>query len=388
MPENRFHELLGLPEELSDPDYYQLLGVERSQTDTAAIEAKFKEQMTRLQHNENPRHKEFIEFLKGELKRARGILTDASRRKEYDQEVAEERADELRKILSHMLVDGKLSSVAEVSVLNEGRALGLEGAFIRRIVDEELQKAGAKRVSSNGVTHQTQLDLNKKAQEFARQVQDARLQAKVAEMRARLADSVRKQAQQQADMAEAKAREAANRAKIAEVDRRRAEQAMAAVTKKKREAEALARKAITREQLAAAKERMSEQERRALEKSYEETQARFQAYVNAANEELEEIRERGIRWPRLAESYACLFAAALAADALRAISPSAAKSASASAESLFAKVPGLPPQAIPLIGIALLVVPLHVLAGKKASLYVAPLLAMIALALAAGLLRG
>ena len=90
MPENRFHELLGLPEEVNDPDYYQMLGIERTVTDAAAIEARFKEQMTRVQHIENPRHKEFIEFLKGELKRARAILTDDGRRKEYDAELAEE----------------------------------------------------------------------------------------------------------------------------------------------------------------------------------------------------------------------------------------------------------------------------------------------------------
>jgi hypothetical protein len=401
MPENRFHELLGLPEELSDPDYYQLLGVDRAQTDSATIESRFKEQMTRVQHIENPRHKEFVEYLKGELKRARAILTDGERRREYDAELAEDRADELRKILSHMLVDGKLSNVAEVSVLAEGRTLGLDGAFIRKVVDEELEKAGARRVSTNGgATHETQLHLNRKAQEFARQVQDARLEARLAQTRAKIAETHQKKAEEQALAVARKAREAqaqvqvvkevardaAQRAKIAEVDKRRAEQQVQAVTKKARDAEALARKAITREHVAAAREKMSEQEKRRLETQYRETETRFQAYVDASNEELAEARSGVTRWQHLAFSYACLFLALGAGGAIPSVAPGIASRLKTALEPHLAKAGAVPHTLVPLVGVAVLLVPLHLLAGRKVPLFVVPLLAMMAFAVVAGVL--
>ena len=86
MTENRYHDLLGLPEEVEEPDFYQLLGIDRKSLNGETVDSSFKSQMTKLQHIENPRHKEFIEFLKGEIKRARTILTDPGRRQHYDQD--------------------------------------------------------------------------------------------------------------------------------------------------------------------------------------------------------------------------------------------------------------------------------------------------------------
>ncbi|NUN48559.1 MAG: hypothetical protein HUU15_07000, partial [Candidatus Brocadiae bacterium] len=326
MAENRFHELLGLPEEVTDPDYYQLLGVVRTEKDAALIETRFKERMTRVQHIENPRHKEFLEFLKGELKRARGILTDEARRAAYDRELSEERVQELRKVLSHMLVDGTLSSVAEISVITEGQNLGLEGTFIRQVVDEELKRAGARRVSANTNGQEQQAALNRKAQEVARQEQQARMAARIAEQRARMAESQMKAAEVQVQAVAAKARELHNRAKIAETDRRKAEQQVQAVARKARDAEAIARKAVTREHLAAAKVQMSEQERKKLEERFAEAEGKMQAFAEAAREEAEALREHGLKWNRLALCYASLCAALVAGAALPSMAPGAAES--------------------------------------------------------------
>ncbi len=224
MPETRYHELLGLPPEIEDPDYYQLLVVERSVTDAPAIEARFKEQMTRLQKIENPRHKEFIEFLKGELKRARGVLTDPSRRAEYDQQVLLERGEELRKILSHMLVDKQLSASAETSVQAEGRKLGIDPWAAKKIIEEEIQKAGAKRVANKSSDKGTQIMSDRRAQEVAREMQEARIQARIAQ----------------------------SRAMAAEVRQGRAEDESRAAVEKARQAQVLARRAITAEQVATA----------------------------------------------------------------------------------------------------------------------------------------
>jgi hypothetical protein len=392
MAENRFHELLGLPEEVSDPDYYQLLGIDHSLNDLAAIEARFKEQMTRVQHIENPRHKEFLEFLKGELKRARAILTDEGRRREYDQELADERGDELRKILSHMLVDGTLSSVAEVSVLSEGRNLGLEPAYIRQVVDEELKKAGAKRVSFNGGgATEAQGAANRKAQEVARQAQEARMAARLAETRARIAETHKKKAEEQVAAVMIKARQAEIHKKKAEeqvqVVQKQARQQVLVVQQKARLAEESVRKALTRERAAAARQRMSEQERKELEEESKESQVRFQAFVEASKEELEAVRDSSVSWQRLAGSYAALFFALVAGGAWSGLYPGSAGRARAAMEPLLARAGSIPHPLVPLIGVGLLLIPLHLLTGRKVPLFIVPLLAMLALALAAGLLR-
>ncbi|MEK7468820.1 MAG: hypothetical protein AAB074_15700 [Planctomycetota bacterium] len=404
MPENRFHELLGLPEEVSDPDYYQLLGVPRSENDAAAIEACFKEKMTHVQHIENPRHKEFLEFLKGELKRARSILTDEERRGEYDRELAEERGDELRKVLSHMLVDGTLSSIAEVSVFREGHNLGLSGEFVKQVVDEELKKAGARRVSvatgTNG--HQTQVLMNQKAQEVARQMQEARMAARIADTRAKIAETHQKKAEEQVQVVLQKARvaevqkkqavelaqETRERARQAEIHKMRAEQKVQAVTQKAREAETLARKAITREHLAAARHKMSEQERKQLEAGMKEAETRFQAYVEASNEELESVREKGMAGRRLTMCYALLSMSLVAGAALPKYVPGAASAITKLLEPYVSRVSGIPHAALPLIAIAILLPTLHWLAGTRATGFFAPLLVILALAVAAGVLRG
>ncbi len=418
MAENRFHEILGLPEECTDPDYYQLLGIERTLMDAPSIEAKFKERMTRVQHIENPRHKEFIEFLKGELKRARGILTDTGRRAEYDRELAEERGEELRKILGHMLVDGALSSIAEVSVFREGHNLGLDPEFTKRVVDEELKKAGARRVTaavSGANGHQTQVLMNQKAQEVARQAQEARMAARLAEARARMAETDKRRAEQQVVAVSEKAREAVNRmqlaetekkkaqqtamavaekaraaatrAQIAETDKKRAEQTVQRVQEKARAAQEMARKAINREQMLAMRQQMSEQARRRLEEQFTEAEARLQAYVEASNEELESAKQDGVKWQRLTGAYAAIALALVGGAAMPKYVPAAAEAVHRILDPHLARAGSIPHAVLPLAAAAVMLLPLHWLAGKRSTGFYAPLLAVIALAALAGMLR-
>lgn len=417
MAENRFHELLGLPEDVTDPDYYQLLGVERSVTDASAIEAKFKAQMTRAQHIENPRHKEFVEFLKGELKRARGILTDAGRRAEYDRELTEERGEELRKILGHMLVEGTLSSIAEVSVFREGHNLGLTPEFVKQVVDEELQKAGARRVAtaSGANGHQTQMLMNQKAQEVARQVQEARMAARLAETRAKIAETDKRRAEQQvqglsekareaaqrAKLAELekekakqtamavaeKARQAANRAQIAETEKKRAEQTVQRVQQKARQAQEQARQAINREHMLAMRTQMSEAARRKLEEQFTEAEARLQAYVEASQEELESAKQDGVKWQRLTGAYAAIAVALVGGAALPKFAPAAADAIHRVLDPHLSRAGNIPHAVIPLALLALVLLPVHLLAGRRSTGFYAPLLAAIACAALAGMSR-
>ena len=374
MAETRYHELLGIPADVTDPDYYQLLLLDRAVSDGAKIEAAFKVQMTHLQHIENPKHKEFIEFLKGELKRARGVLADPPRRKEYDQELAKERDDELRKILSHMLLDGTLSSVAEVSVISEGKSLGMDGTSIQRIIDEELKRAGAKRVSVKANENGSQAVANQRAQDFVRELQDAKLQARISN----------------------------SRAKMAEMQQRKAEEEAQLATDRAKHAQALARRAITREQMnQAQQERSFEHERGELEERAvtAETRARkiadeslrvashlseSQKALEAEQAKVAAMAAKTVRWPRSAAAMAVALGLFAGVRLVKVLSPAALDSLAGAVAPIAEKLGSKGAAGAGVGGMTLLLVVTIALAGAKKPVYVIPLiLAAAASALAA-----
>ena len=368
MAENRYHELLGIPEEVEDPDYYQLLELDRSGIGNERVEARFKAQMTKLQQNENPRHKEFLEFLKGELKRARGILTDPARRSEYDKELAEERAGELHKLLSHMLVDGKLSSQAELSIIEEGRNLGLEGSLIRSVIDQELERTGARRVSSRDTSIRMQRTSDRKVQEFAKQLQEARMGARMADARARMADA---------------------RARMAELQQKRAEEFVVNAQAKSRKAQALARRVINQGSIAEAMGEQTQHEREELEQRLQASELRCKK-LTVALKELNDLRRRGggdVRSPRLALTYASLFIMVMAGRALCILAPEQAASLSGMVSSSLQPLgPALAEQA-PLLALGVLLLLTHLSAGPKMPVFVLPFIGMCLTALVLGLVR-
>lgn len=141
----RYNELLGIPNEIRDPDLYQLLGLSRSGFDPAAVDSAYKEQMGRLQKIRSPKHKSFIEFLKGELRRARTALTTPKRRAEYDAELLEERREQLTMILDVVLADGVFSEMEEERIRAVASDVGLIPSEIELVIEEELKARGAVR---------------------------------------------------------------------------------------------------------------------------------------------------------------------------------------------------------------------------------------------------
>ncbi|MBL4848307.1 MAG: hypothetical protein JKY65_22540 [Planctomycetes bacterium] len=141
----RYNELLGISNEIRDPDLYQLLGLERVGFDPAAVDAAYRVQMSCLQKIRSPKHKSFIEFLKGELRRARTALTIVKRRAEYDAEVLEERREQLTMILDVVLADGIFSTMEEERIRTVAADVGLLPAETDRVLLEELQARGAVR---------------------------------------------------------------------------------------------------------------------------------------------------------------------------------------------------------------------------------------------------
>jgi len=141
----RYNELLGIPNEIRDPDLYQLLGLSRAGFDPKAVDAAYRAQMSVLQKIRSPKHKSFIEFLKGELRRARTALTTPKRRQEYDAELLEERREQLTMILDVVLADGVFSEMEEERIRAVASDVGLIPTEIELVLDEELKSRGAVR---------------------------------------------------------------------------------------------------------------------------------------------------------------------------------------------------------------------------------------------------
>lgn len=146
----RYNELLGIPNSIRDPDLYQLLGLERGPVDPAVVEERYRERMSTLQAIKSPKHKSFIEFLKGELRRARSVLADEKQRREYDRELFEERREQLARILDIVLADGVLRPSEERRFQEMAAEVGLSPDEVEQVLREELDRRGARRESGMG----------------------------------------------------------------------------------------------------------------------------------------------------------------------------------------------------------------------------------------------
>jgi hypothetical protein len=104
--------------------------------------------MRTLQGIKSPKHKSFIEFLKGELRRAKATLAKADKRKAYDAELLEDRGEQLARILDVVLADGILTEAEEVRIQQVALDVGLLAGETAKLLDAELRSRGAKRESA------------------------------------------------------------------------------------------------------------------------------------------------------------------------------------------------------------------------------------------------
>jgi hypothetical protein len=142
---SRWNELLGLPDELKYPDLYQILGLDPRTFDPRHVDDVFKEQMGKLQAVRSTKHKDFIEFAKGELRRARRVLENEADRAGYDAELARERANELGRLLRPVLAGGTVVPAAEEALVVLARELGMTEAEARTVIDAAIARSGATR---------------------------------------------------------------------------------------------------------------------------------------------------------------------------------------------------------------------------------------------------
>jgi hypothetical protein len=187
---SRWNELLGIPNEVKLPNLYQILGLEEQAFSADAVEPAFKERMQRVQSLKSTRHKEFLEFVKGELRRGLRVLGSAEEKKAYDRELADERRDELARLLAPVLATGALFPAAERSIVATAvLELGLSETEASAIIDDELERSGAARGDAavvggvaEGLTREAAAELLRaQADRLARLAADAEARAIEAE---------------------------------------------------------------------------------------------------------------------------------------------------------------------------------------------------------------
>ena len=150
MAENLYHKLLSVHPEILNPDYYQLLLLEPDEAEPAQIEKQYKAQMSKVQNVRSTKYKDFVEFLKGELKQARRILNDPKLRSKYDNERKAEALEKLREIVTMFIqISGDLSEIEIGEIHRRGKYLNLNKKDIDKLIDEELKSLGCKRTKAS-----------------------------------------------------------------------------------------------------------------------------------------------------------------------------------------------------------------------------------------------
>jgi hypothetical protein len=104
----RYAELLGLDPSIEAPTYWELIGLAHDVSDSEVIEKAYKERMTKIQQIKSSKHKGFIEYLKEELRTAKLTLTNADRRKEYEDKLRKESLIEFKKFVEPLMSMGEV----------------------------------------------------------------------------------------------------------------------------------------------------------------------------------------------------------------------------------------------------------------------------------------
>lgn len=191
MRRSRWNELLSIANEIKSPNLYQILGVDEHDFDAGAIDRGFRERMQHVQSLRSTKHKEFVEFVKGELRRALRILSHPDEKAAYDEELREDRTAELQRILAPTLAAGVLVGAAEKALLATAILdLGMCETDALAVIETELLRSGAVRVDAptlgvipahEGLTAQAAAELAQvQAQSMARLAEDAAARAREA----------------------------------------------------------------------------------------------------------------------------------------------------------------------------------------------------------------
>lgn len=133
--ENIYHHLLGVPKEIKNPNYYELLGIEENIQQSLKVEESYREQIQKLQKfGNNPKYKETILFLKGELRKACNTLTNSTLRIEYNLVLSEEKVEILEQEIHLLLLKGELFPKEIQYIQNRAEELKISPLRVEKIL--------------------------------------------------------------------------------------------------------------------------------------------------------------------------------------------------------------------------------------------------------------
>lgn len=136
MADERYRKLLGIEPSGEVPTHYELLVLERSVTDDAVIEESYKTQMRKLQSIKSTKDKGFLEFLKEELRTARLTLTNAERRKQYDESLIKDAVDAFKSFVKPLMALGLVPKGVFDTMVAKGVADGLSEEQAKWVIED------------------------------------------------------------------------------------------------------------------------------------------------------------------------------------------------------------------------------------------------------------
>lgn len=141
--ENLYHKLLGLPEKLTEPTYFELFELQEGDATGPQVEEAYKKQIQKVQRfTNNPKYKEGALFIKGELRKARTALVDEGRRANYMRELLQKRTTGIRQVVRPLLIKGYIVDQEYQFLTSEAAKSRVPEAVVQQVVKQELEKKG------------------------------------------------------------------------------------------------------------------------------------------------------------------------------------------------------------------------------------------------------
>ncbi|MCO5165774.1 MAG: hypothetical protein M9894_05325 [Planctomycetes bacterium] len=141
--DERYRKLLGIEPSGETPTHYELLVIDRSVTDLTVIEESYKSQMKKLQQVKTSKDKGFLEFLKEELRTARLTLTNAERRKAYDESLVADALANFKAFVQPLMAMGVVPHAVFETLIQKGVGDGLSRDQAVAVIQEQAKANNA-----------------------------------------------------------------------------------------------------------------------------------------------------------------------------------------------------------------------------------------------------
>ncbi|HBP18324.1 MAG TPA: hypothetical protein DEA08_11100 [Planctomycetes bacterium] len=143
VPDERYKKFLGIEPADEIPNYYELFDISQDESDSEVIQKAYKTQIRKLQEIRTSKDKGFIEFLKEELRKAKRILSDAEKRREYDGSLLADALTGFKDFVGSLMVMGHINKTLYDTMIARGVSDGLSETQAKNAIEELAQQHGA-----------------------------------------------------------------------------------------------------------------------------------------------------------------------------------------------------------------------------------------------------